>query len=107
MIFFSSKPKSTSSTPAKSGQQTTPSKCLFTRRGGRPFSQRELSQRMMYARLRPAEKEYVKTVMAKHDTPYSRGVTKEEFHKCLDEMKKNTRDKITDTEIQRIKDVFK
>jgi hypothetical protein len=106
MSFFAPKKQAPSSDQQKPSS-SRPKKNLFSRQGGRPISQRRFNQRMMYARLRPAEKEYVKSVMKKFDAPYTRGITKEEFNKGLDEMKKNKRDRITDREIKHIKDAFK
>ncbi len=56
--------------------------------------------------LQPHEREYVKAVLSKYDTSYSRFITKEEFHKALDEMAKNNRDAIEPHEIERIKKYF-
>ena len=44
--------------------------------------------------------------MEKFDTSYSRGITKEEFYKGLDEMAKNPLDRIDSKHIERIKKHF-
>jgi len=56
--------------------------------------------------MRPAEKEYVKSIMQKFDAPFSEGITRDEFQKGLDEMQRNKRDRITDAEIKKIKELF-
>lgn len=53
------------------------------------------------------EKEYIKRVVEKFDEPhYSRGITKEEFLKALDEMVRNPRDPIDPQEADRIRQYF-
>lgn len=91
-----------------SGAGPIKKKDFFGRYGfGSRISPRVFANRMRYAMMRPAEKEYVKSVMQKFDAPLSKGITREEFQKGLGEMQRNRRDRITDPEIKKIKDLFK
>lgn len=106
MGFFSTKRSSPASNNSGSKSKGR-SRDFFSREGyGGRISPRRFGIKMRSMRMRPAEKEYVKSVMRKFDAPHSRGITEEEFSKGLDEMKINKRDRITDKEIKRIKKHF-
>lgn len=96
-----------SSRSNKGGSQNKkPQRDVFSRYGGR-LTQRQFEQRMHRVPLRPEDKEYVKRVMERFDNPhYSRGITKDEFQKGLDEMLKNTRDPIDRQKIERLREHF-
>jgi len=106
MGFFST--RQSSPTPGDSGSKKTGSeRSFFSRHGyGGRISPRRFGVKMRTMRMRPAEKEYVKSVMHKFDAPHTRGITEKEFLKGLDEMKINKRDRITEREIKRIKKHF-
>lgn len=87
-------------------QNEKPQRDVFSRYGGR-LTQQQFEQRMQRVPLRSENKEYVKRVMERFDNPhYSRGITKEEFQKGLDEMLKNTRDPIDRQKLERLKKHF-
>ena len=86
-----------------SGQK--PTRDIFSRTGGR-LGKVKLNRRISRLPLNRTQKEYVKQVMAKYDTFGSRGVTRKEFHKGLDEMARNQRDPITRKHIEKIKKHF-
>lgn len=77
----------------------------FSRHGGR-LSKRQFEQYLNRVPLQSWDREYVKRVMEKFNTSYSRGITRDEFHKGLDEMAKNPRDRINKTKIALIKKYF-
>lgn len=79
---------------------------VFSRSGGR-LSMNQFNRIFSRMPLRDIEREYVKRVMERFDQPYfSRGITREEFQKGLDEMLRNTRDPIGRGTIERIKKHF-
>ena len=78
---------------------------IFKQRGGKLYGKR-LNRRINGLPLSHTQKEYVKQVMAKHDRPGSRGITREEFLYGLDEMARNTNDSIRQEDIKRIKEHF-
>lgn len=79
---------------------------VFSRYGGR-LTPEQLKREMWRVPLRPEEREYVKRVMERFDQPYfSRGITREEFYKGLEEMTKNLQDPISPEEVERIKKYF-
>lgn len=107
MGFFSARQPSKGSNSSGS-QSAGSSRSFFSRYGhGGRISPRRLGIKMRTMRMRPAEKEYVKSVMKKFDTPHSRGITEKEFLKGLNEMKTNKRDRIKEREIEQIKKHFK
>lgn len=77
----------------------------FSRNSGK-LSKRQFEQYLNRVPLRSSQKEYIKRVMEKFNTSYSRGITKEEFYKGLDEMAKNPRDHITSKHIELLKKYF-
>lgn len=79
---------------------------IFDKYGGK-LTREQFKRHMWNVPMRTVDKEYVKRVMEKFDVPYySRGITKEEFHKGLDQMLKNTRDPIGRRGIERLKKYF-
>jgi hypothetical protein len=79
---------------------------IFKASGGR-ISRERLESFIERAPLNQYDKEYLKQVMKKFDTPYySPGITKEEFLKGLLEVEKNARDSIEKYEVDRIKKFF-
>jgi len=80
-------------------------KDIFSRHGGK-ITKKLFDQHINRLTLRPAQREYVKQVMEKHNARHSKGITRKEFHKGLDEMAKNTRDSIKEREIKRLKKHF-
>ena len=74
-------------------------------KGGKIYGKRA-SKRISKLPLSRMQKEYVKQVMAKHDRPGSRGITREEFLHGLDEMERNPRDPVTRKDVERIKKHF-
>jgi len=78
---------------------------IFSLRGGVLYKKR-MNNRIDRLPLDETEKEYVKQVIAKHDRPGSKGVTREEFLYSLDEMAKNNRDTIQKDQIEKIKKYF-
>ncbi len=78
---------------------------IFKQRGGKLYKRR-VDRRINRLPITRTQKEYVKQVMSKYDRPGSRGVTREEFLSGLDEMAKNTKDSIKQSEIKRIKEHF-
>jgi len=78
---------------------------VFSRNAGR-LSKKQFGLYLNRVPLRPWEREYIKRVMEKFDTSYSLGITRKEFHKGLDEMAKNPRDRISKAHIERIKKYF-
>ena len=89
----------------KSSGDKNPRRDIFSRHGGK-ITKKLFDQHISRLPLRPAQREYVKQVMEKHNARYSIGITREEFHKGLDEMAKNTRDSIKEREIRRLKKHF-
>lgn len=64
------------------------------------FTKREIERKVGKMPLTRSEKEYVKQVFGGYDYPSSKGVTKEEYKKGMEEMKKNTRDSINDRKLK-------
>jgi|AntAceMinimDraft_16_1070373.scaffolds.fasta_scaffold00428_3 Ca2+-binding EF-hand superfamily protein len=107
MGFLNSKRSSPASEDSGS-KSVGHTRSFFSRHGGGGrISPRRFAVKMRSMRMRPAEKEYVKSVMRKFDAPNSKGITEKEFSKGLDEMKTNKRDRITEREIKKIKKHFK
>ena len=100
-----SKPKSFGS-DGSNGKKPSPD--VFSRYGGRLTGQ-QFRKRMRRIRMQPRhKKEYVERVMERFDTaPHSRGITRQEFEKGLDEMAKNTRDPIDRENVERLRKHFK
>lgn len=72
------------------------------------MSSKRLSTHLRRVPLSPQQREYVRRVMERYDERIrSRGVTREEFHKGLDEMAKNSRDPISRREVETIKKYFR
>jgi len=97
-----------SPTPSKDGSNSTEhGRDFFSRHSylGR-ISPRRFGIKLRSLHMRPAKKEYIKSVMHKFDMPFSRGITKKEFLEGLEEMKTNKRDRIAQREIKRIKKHF-
>ena len=78
----------------------------FSRYGGM-MSRQQMDQYIGLVSLTPEEREYVRRLMERFDTPYSVGVTREEFFQGLDEMANNPNDPIDPQEVERIKERFK
>ncbi|MDO8558074.1 MAG: hypothetical protein Q7S09_02715 [bacterium] len=78
----------------------------FSRNAGR-LSRQQMDEHISRMPMFQHDQEYIKQVMGKFDIAgYSQGITREEFHKGLDEMAKNTRDPIDLQKIERIKTHF-
>jgi hypothetical protein len=77
----------------------------FSRNAGR-LSKQQFELYLNQVPLQPWEREYVKRVMERFDTHWSLGITREEFHKGLDEMAKNPHDQISKEHVERIKKYF-
>ena len=82
-----------------------PRRDIFSRHGGK-VTKKLFDQHINKLPLHVWQREYVKQVMEKHNTIYSRGITRQEFHQGLDEMAKNTRDPIRERKIKRLKKHF-
>ena len=82
---------------------------FFNQRGDR-ILRRDLERHINRIPFQSYEREYIKAVMAKFDTPYEpaskRYITKEEFLQGLDEMAQNSKDSISVGEVERIKKYF-
>ena len=103
-MFFNSSKKSNS----KEGEDKNDLK-FFDRYGDR-ILRRDLERHINRIPFQNHEREYIKAVMAKFDTPYEpaskRYITKEEFLQGLDEMAQNSKDSISVGEVERIKKYF-
>ena len=77
----------------------------FSRNNGK-LSKKQFERYLHQVPLQTWEREYVKRVMEKFNTSWSRGISKDEFLKGLDEMAKNPHDQIDANEIKRIKKYF-
>jgi len=79
---------------------------FFDKQGGK-LTRRQFEQRLRRVPLQSWQREYVERVMERFDEPrHSRGITQEEFHKGLDEMAENPKDRIDQKHIDRIKKHF-
>ena len=58
-------------------------KDIFSRHGGK-ITKKLFDQHINRLALRPAQREYVKQVMEKHNARHSKGITREEFLKAFD-----------------------
>ena len=91
-MFFNSSKKSNS----KDGEDENDLK-FFNQHGDR-ILRRDLEKHINRIPFQSYEREYIKAVMAKFDSPYEpaskRYITKEEFLKGLDEMAQNSKDSI-------------
>ena len=88
------------------GRYTRKSNNIFSKHGGK-LTRKQFEQRLKRVPLQSWQREYVKRVMERFDEPrYSRGITEKEFNEGLDEMAKNTKDRIEHKHIERIKKHF-
>ncbi len=102
MFWFLNKKKKDKKALSKEDQRIDK---IFKRYGNK-MTMNQLKYRIDRLPLYSHEKEYIKAVLAKFEHPTSRYITKEEFLKALDEMKKNKRDLISEEEVERIKRYF-
>ena len=84
---------------------TRKSNNIFSKHGGK-LTRKQFEQRLKRVPLQSWQREYVKRVMEKFNTHYSKGITREEFHAGLDEMAKNPHDRIDSKHIDLIKKHF-
>jgi hypothetical protein len=87
-------------------QQSTRQYDVWWRAGGMPVTIDKVRQYIDRVPLRPDQREYVKRTLERFNYPTSKGITREEFFKSLDEMAKNQKDPITPQQIERIKRAF-
>ncbi|MEA3453228.1 MAG: hypothetical protein U9Q96_02765 [Patescibacteria group bacterium] len=106
MGLFTSRRTSSSSGSSESNSKGSGRNFFDRSRYGGKISSKGFGVKMRSMRLRPVEKEYVKSVMEKFDSHHSRGITKEEFLQGLDEMKANKRDNISDAEVEKLRKHF-
>lgn len=79
---------------------------VFDRYHGK-MTKKEMDWYLERTPLRNTEREYVKSVMDRFDEPhYSRGITREEFKRGLEEMEKDKRDSMDKRKIERVRQHF-
>jgi hypothetical protein len=92
--------------PKREGSEKSSRSDIFGRYGGK-ITLNQFKEILSRTPMQTTQREYVKRVIEKFHHPYySRGITREEFEKGLDEMLRNTRDPIGRHLIEKIRKRF-